>query len=219
MGKVNKLCKFTIENKMVFILSKRNGGKSVLAKSLIQASRSYFDKIIVICPTESVNNFYSTFLDKEFIFDEFSEEYVSKLFSHLEKVNGNKPKNEQKKVLLVLDDVIADTNLRSSKILKKVFVRSRHINLSLLVLSQALMEVTPVMRNNIDYILVSTINHSSLLSLCEQFCSGYNFEKKDFTELYYRICKNYTWLGINLGCTKSNNLNEVYFSYRVEDIA
>ena len=42
---------FTIVNKTTALLAKRNSGKSVLLKHLVESERHKFNKIFVICPT------------------------------------------------------------------------------------------------------------------------------------------------------------------------
>jgi GTPase SAR1 family protein len=212
---INTEAKFDISNKMILLVGKRNSGKSVLAKYLIEKSKP-FDRVIVFCPTETINTWYGRFLDPRFIFEEYNELYLEALFKKLEKENANKSKEQMKSVLLILDDCVGDVSLRNSKVLKKIYVRSRHINLSLMVISQSLMELNPLQRANCDYICVSVLNHSSVESLADQYSSGRNFTKKDFIKMYYDTVVNFNWLCINNNCTKTNDVNEVYFSVKAE---
>jgi ABC-type dipeptide/oligopeptide/nickel transport system ATPase subunit len=50
---------FTIVNKTVGLVAKRNSGKSCLLKHLVESERHKFSKIFVVCPTEKINRFYS----------------------------------------------------------------------------------------------------------------------------------------------------------------
>jgi phosphate starvation-inducible protein PhoH len=50
---------FTIVNKTSALLAKRNSGKSVLLKHLVNAEKHKFARVFVICPTEKINRFYS----------------------------------------------------------------------------------------------------------------------------------------------------------------
>ena len=54
---------FTILNKTVGLIAKRNSGKSCLLKYLVQAEIHKFNKVYVICPTEKINRFYSDIVD------------------------------------------------------------------------------------------------------------------------------------------------------------
>ena len=48
----------TLINKTVALVGKRNSGKSCLLKHLVELEKDQFDKIFIICPTESINRFY-----------------------------------------------------------------------------------------------------------------------------------------------------------------
>ena len=70
------------------------------------------------------------------------------------------------------------------------------------------------MRNCSDTLLVSTINHSSVEALAEQFSSGKGVTKKHFVEIYYKNVFDYQFLGINNLCTKNNDKSEIYFTIK-----
>ncbi len=103
--------KFDIFNKIVCLCAKRNSGKSVLLKYIVQANKNLFDSIFVICPSESINKFYSDIVPKTHIFEEYSSQWVEKMTE----INSKKPKEEATKVLLILDGVCSDANLHSGK--------------------------------------------------------------------------------------------------------
>ena len=109
---------FTIVNKTTALLAKRNSGKSVLLKHLVESERHKFNKIFVICPTEKINRFYSDIVDDECIYDTYEETFVDKLITKMTEVNANKPAKERKNVLLILDDVVCDHNFHQSPSLK-----------------------------------------------------------------------------------------------------
>ena len=62
-----------IVDKAISIVAKRNSGKSYLLRYLVKKQAHKFNKVFVICPTDSINSFYSTITDKSCIFDEFNE--------------------------------------------------------------------------------------------------------------------------------------------------
>ena len=66
---------FSIVNRITLVCSKRNSGKSTLIRSLIEDEKHKFKKILVVCPTEKINNFYSknNLVQSEYIYDEYSE--------------------------------------------------------------------------------------------------------------------------------------------------
>jgi hypothetical protein len=110
---------FTIVNKTSALLAKRNSGKSVLLKHLVESERHKFNKIFVICPTEKINRFYSDIVDDECIYDTYEEKFVDKLITKMTEVNANKPIKEIKNsggVFSISTDKNLPNVLRSKKI-------------------------------------------------------------------------------------------------------
>ena len=107
-----------IVNKTTSLVAKRNSGKSVLLKYLVQSSKSKFSNIFVICPTESVNSLDSDLVKANCIFDSWNEQWADSLIQKMTHQNANKSKEEKKNILIVLDDVMSDTNFNNSPALK-----------------------------------------------------------------------------------------------------
>ena len=63
----------TLIDKITLLTAKRNSGKSVLLKQLVEHEKSKFDKIFVICPTEQINRFYKDIVDEKCIYDSYNE--------------------------------------------------------------------------------------------------------------------------------------------------
>jgi predicted AAA+ superfamily ATPase len=107
-----------IIDKNIVACAKRNSGKSVLIKYLIECNKDKFSKIYIVCPTNSINQYYNSITDEDCIMDDYNEEWTELLIKKLSKVNANKPKTEMKRCCLVLDDVACDANFHQSKSLK-----------------------------------------------------------------------------------------------------
>ena len=125
--------KLDIVNKTTSLVAKRNSGKSVLLKYLVQNSRSKFSKIFVVCPTESVNSFYSDLVEESCIFDSWNEQWADALIQKMTTQNANKSKEEKKNILIILDDVMSDTNFGQSPALKSY---THEVDTSILLLLQ-----------------------------------------------------------------------------------
>ena len=78
---------FDLTNKTVSFVAKRGSGKSVLIRYLITKYKHNFSKIILICPTERINHFFTKgddpLIDPRYCFDEWDEAYVEKLCKKL----------------------------------------------------------------------------------------------------------------------------------------
>lgn len=200
----------SIVDKCISLVAKRNSGKSYLLRYLVLTEKENFDKIFVICPTERINKFYSGFVPEKDVFDSYEEEWVEKLIATLTKVNSGKPKSEYKRVLLIMDDCIADTNMHASPTLKKLYSRGRHLGVSLVVTTQHLTGISPLMRTNSDFLLAGQMNRASVELLCSEFLSG-DIDKAEFIKMYNRLTSDYGFLVVNCTSVKeSGDINAIY---------
>lgn len=202
----------TLKDKIVLLVAKRNSGKSYLLRHLVRRQKTLFDSIFVICPTEQINKFYSKddFINSKNIMTDYNEEWVQNLIEKMTKINSGKDKNtkEFKRVLIILDDAVADSDLHHSDTFKILMIRSRHIGISLIFTSQYVNLIPPVSRNNSDYILLGQLNAKSLDVSAEEFSN--NLSKKEFIEIYKEATTNYTFLAINQTSSKTGSLEEHY---------
>lgn len=196
-------------NKTISVVAKRNSGKSILIRYLINKQKHLFSKIFVICPTEKINPFYNQITKEDCIFDEWNENWVEELIETLTKINTHKPLSERKNVLLILDDCMSDINYNSSKSMKLIYTRGRHFNLSIIATCQYLNSLPKICRSNCDLIITGQMNLSSIEMMANEYCS--NLDKSEFIKLFNRSTKDYNFLVINNNSVKENSdLNQIY---------
>ena len=203
-----------IVNKTVSLVAKRGSGKSVLLKYLVDQVKTQFAKIYVICPTESVNGFYSSLVDEACIYDAWDEAWADALIEKMTKANSGVAAKDKKNVLLILDDVMSDTNFHQSTALKKLYARGRHINIGVIATCQYLHNLPPLCRNNCDWCIVGQMNHKSVELLADEYLSG-DLDRREFSKMYHRMTKDYGFLVINNTSIKDNDdLNQIYGGIR-----
>ena len=196
-------------NKTISVVAKRNSGKSILIRYMINKQKHLFSKIFVICPTEKINPFYNQITNEDCIFDEWNESWVEELIETLTKINTHKPLSERKNVLLILDDCMSDINYNSSKSMKLIYTRGRHFNLSIIATCQYLNSLPKICRSNCDLIITGQMNLSSIEMMANEYCS--NLDKSEFIKLFNRSTKDYNFLVINNNSVKENSdLNQIY---------
>lgn len=199
-----------IVNRTTSLVAKRNSGKSVLLKYLVQSQHNSFSKIFVVCPTETINSFYKSLVHPSCIFDDWNEEWAEELIKKMTKINADTVAKDRKNILLILDDVMADTNFANSPALKKIYLRGRHCGIGVIATCQYLYNLPPVCRNNCDWCIVGQMNRQSVHLLSDEYLSG-DLDKHGFIQLYNRSTKDYQFLVINNNSIKDNDdLNEIY---------
>ena len=199
-----------IVNRTTSLVAKRNSGKSVLLKYLVESQKDAFSKIFVVCPTETINSFYKSLVDPSCIFDDWNETWAEELIKKMTKINADTDAKNRKNILLILDDVMADTNFANSPALKKIYLRGRHCGIGVIATCQYLYNLPPVCRNNCDWCIVGQMNRQSVMLLSDEYLSG-DLDKPGFLKLYNRSTKDYNFLVINNNSIKdSDDLNAIY---------
>jgi hypothetical protein len=204
----------TLKNKTVLVTAKRGSGKSNIIKWLVQAERRVFKKIFLISPTEQVNRFFGDFIPADCIFETYSETWAEQLIAQMTKVNTGKTGAALENILLIMDDCISDTNMHQSPTIKKLFTRGRHIGIAVVVTTQYLFSVPPVIRSNSDWVLCGQMNRQSVTILTDEYMSG-GMERADFVKMYTQATKDYSFLLINNTSVKDcDNEDQLYGTIR-----
>ena len=199
----------SLVNKTISVVAKRNSGKSILIRYLVNQQKRFFSKIFVICPTESINPFYNKITKDDCIFDEWNEVWANELIERMTKINANKNTRERKNVLIILDDCMSDIDFNQSMALKKIYTRGRHFNLSIIATCQYLNTLPKICRSNCDILISGQMNLCSIEMLANEYCC--NLNKKEFIALFNRSTNDYGFLVVNNNSVKENDdLNIIY---------
>ncbi len=173
------------------VASKRNSGKTLFVSQLIQAlvktKKIYVP--IVYSNTAHLNGDYN-FLPKGLVrpFE------PNNLKAMLDK-QTTLPKSERKPILLVLDDILGDERATGNKEILYAYAMGRHINVHPVLISQTANRVlTPAIRNNADYFVLSRLNRQQLGEVWESIT---NMEKRDFINFVERVNKHFTFVVVD----------------------
>lgn len=159
------------------IIGKKGSGKSTLVLNLLKRKSSpyykNFDNIILISPTACRDPKFESLVkelepDNKY-YDELNDEIIGEIINKLNDFNdgfikAQEEKNEKRKKkkpiikpnnLLILDDclhMLPKSNASSN--INKIFTTSRHLKLSIWLLTQKYNKVNPLIRNNSDLITI-----------------------------------------------------------------
>ena len=207
--------KFTLQNKALIVIAKRNSGKSILIKYLVQDAIKHneFNKIFVISSTNSINFFYNDIIPANCIFDKYSEDWVNKLIDLMSEKNKGRTIQSDGvyNVLLILDDMASDVLFHTSNSIKKLYSRGRHSFISIICVGQMLHHVSPLMRNNSDWVITGQLNASNIDLLCDEYRVPI-IEKREFIKLYKKSTTAYNFFVINNNSvlTDDDKINSYY---------
>ena len=173
------------------VASKRNSGKTLFVsqfiKELLRQKKIFAP--VVYSNTAHLNGDYS-FLPHALV-RQFSPENLKSLMDKQAAI----PKNKRHALLLVFDDVLGDERALGNKEILYAYAMGRHINIHPILISQTANRVlTPPIRNNADYFVLSRLNRQQLGEVWESIT---NMEKRQFVGFVERVNKNFTFVVVD----------------------
>lgn len=151
------------------VISSTGSGKTVLIKDILSHVHKHFDHIFVFSKTAHLQDAYD-FVDKSLIHKTLDEAFIQKIWNSQVDLKTNNKK--MKNILIILDDIVTDKLMRTSKIILELFSAGRHINVSLFVLSHNYTSLLPFQRNNTSFFASFALDsQKERKNFCEQYLS------------------------------------------------
>ena len=131
------------------LVGPRSSGKSVVISNLIlrdEMMRGLYEEIIIISPTiysDSTARFLINEVGKDRVYEAYDESIIQGLINSVK----DKDRNERQMKLIILDDVIGSIPKYNS-LVYNLTSKARHWSISMIISTQNLRELPPVVRNN-----------------------------------------------------------------------
>ena len=148
--KIAKLDPETLKPGGVYLLQgRRSTGKSTLLKQVLYWMRDKHDLVIAMTPTESTKEMFCSIIPPQFVFDGFD---VAVLETVMETQKELISKGKVRRVCVVLDDLSFDAKAFREKSVGAAFRNSRHYNCTLCITAQAVYDLLPSLRQQVDVV-------------------------------------------------------------------
>jgi len=228
-------------DKMCVFIGKRGMGKTTLMKDILSFKASELTAGIIFSPTEDANGTWSEHLSPLYIHAEFEQHKLQSLLdrqikiakmltkklnnkykktnsSEFEEAERKKKINEElkkliPKVFVVMEDCGYDEAIKKSKALRYLFMNGRHLNIFLLMSLQYLLDITPGLRGQIDYIFFGKENNPNVKKKLFQHYFGMFPSYKLFDKAFTKFTSDRGCMVINTTAV-SNNIVENVFYYK-----
>jgi hypothetical protein len=165
---------------IAYIVGRRNQGKSsLLIKMLLHKKllKGKFDQVIIINPTYNLDTKYHV-INFTQVHTTFT---IDTLHEIEEAISKQVETNPDYQTLLVFDDCVSSPEFKSNQYdhpLNHFALNGRHLNISMIFLSQRYTGLSQIIRTQLDYlILFNPFNHSEKEAVYEEYGKGV---KKDF---------------------------------------
>ena len=195
-------------NTSTLLIGKSGSGKSVLMHNLLTRKEffnkgEYFDRVILISPTgESDDIQKSMGIDESMVFTDMEEaENALKILQRVQeedvKQNGS---DGASKVCVIMDDVASQAKFMRSEAFISLFIRSRHFNCTVFLLSQHFKIIPKICRLQASQMYFFAVSNTESECLCEEQAPP-KMKKRNFMRLVDDTLREpYSFLSI---CLKS----------------
>jgi hypothetical protein len=196
----------------VFI-AKRGSGKSTCVKD-IMCHKKYLPVGIVCSGTEDGNGFYKNFIPDSLIYNEFRLDAIESVVNS-QRLLVNQGKKSP--AFIILDDCMYDKKFLRETVIRQIFYNGRHWNMFFLLTMQYVMDLTPDLRSNIDYVFVFRENIlQNREKIYKQFFGIFpTFDM--FNQVMNKCTENYECLVLD-NTSKSNKIEDCVFWYKARNM-
>jgi hypothetical protein len=206
-------------NAFVIEYGKRRTGKSYFTRDFFFRTKGKWFVATIHTDTK-FNGFFQEFVDEDYIYDEYNDYALGKLFEKCKELVKMRNKKEIPEwmhffAIVWLDDVVADNTLRYSKFMDRAATQGRHYDMCVGINTQKGTRVPPTWRENADIVVIFTQLHAATkVMLAEEYLSCLNLRTAlEMIDLY---TQDHGCLVLELW-RNTNDPEEFIFHYRAED--
>lgn len=208
----------------VLLLGKRGTGKSTLLQDLMYHVHTRLFAGIAMAPTEDSVTMFESFLPRCFVFNNFSVDAVERLMQTkrvLSRMNRKKQSQAElegkefvrRHVAVLLDDCMYEKKNLKHTAIRDIFMNGRHEDVFFMNLQQYVMDMSPDMRNQVDYIFaLRDTSMENRVKLWKTFFGMFS-DYSDFSEVFDRCTENYECL-VLCNRSQSNDWRDCIYWYK-----
>jgi len=201
------------KHRIFLLIGKRGTGKTTLMKDLIFNIKNYVDCVFAFSPTHDTLDEFKKFVPNGFVFDSFDTRALEKIVAKQTKLKEYKKKLLN--IVILCDDCAYDKKNLATDIVRNIFMNGRHINITLIFAVQYLMDISPSLRTNIDYVFALRENIRANREKLHKYFFGCFSNFKDFNSAFEKTTSNNECIVLD-NTTCSDNLNEQIYFYKAE---
>jgi hypothetical protein len=192
----------------ISILAKRNQGKTYYMTQIIEelVKAKKVDKVVVLSGTAGLNDDYTKVVPGKLIMP-----FKDQVLENIWKLQASKEREDREHILIIMDDCLSNSEAEKSEMVDRLFSQSRHLQISLAVLSQyGSYLLTPLRLANSDLILWCKLNVRALEKL---WLATSGISKDKFIELSNTYSNgNYQYMALDNFIRSSDVADQLTFT-------
>ena len=201
-------------HRIFFLIGKRHTGISVLMIDLL-ALMPKPDFVIGMTPTDDTVAAFKEFIPDTCIFSRFSQTKLEKMLQLQRELIR---RGKYRSVLLVMDDCLYEKNVLKSTAMRDLFMNGRHLNCGLICAAQYMMDITPELRTNIDYVFSMRENIISNRTKLWKYFYGQFARYDEFARVMDACTQNYSSLVMDNTVSSTASTDSVFWYRARTDI-
>lgn len=196
--------------RIMLYVGRRGSGKSSLLRDILYRISGTVDFGLAFSPTEESLSAFREIMPEAWIYSMFSQ---SKLEQMLDMQRAHGRIGKQRHLFLIMDDCMYDKKIMKSTAMRDLFMNGRHLKITLCFAVQYLMDISPDLRSNIDYVF--SMNEKIISNKTKLWKYFYGmFEKyEDFSRTMDRCTENFSSMVLD-NTARTSNLSDTVFWYR-----
>lgn len=206
-------------NRICVMIGKKGTGKSTVVEEIM-----WFQQNIpvgaIMSATEESNEAYSKMAPPLFIYKNFDADALERLINRQKKMKSMFKQNGDSlpfdhRAFLLIDDCMYDKKNFRSPLVRELFMNGRHWDLFVLITIQYLMDITPEIRTNTDYVFAFKENvRNNREKLYKEFFGIFPTFAM-FDELYMEVTQDYRCLVLD-NTVPSSKIEDCVFWYKAK---
>ena len=200
--------------RITLIIGKRGTGKSILLNDLLYSGKDLYDFPMAMSPTaESANNFRKC-MPHANVFDRYVPFKVDSLVHFAKECSASK---NGRRFLLCLDDCMYDKKAFRGVSMREIHMNGRHHNITLFNAMQYVMDISPDLRSQIDYVFALKENIISNRVKLWKYFFGMFQSFDDFCLVLDKCTQNYECLVLD-NTVNSTSIHDCIYWYRATPV-
>lgn len=196
-------------NRIIVVVGKRGSGKTILLQDIVYRIHKRFDVVVALTGTEASREAF-----REYIPDSFIHHVdVNKVIKTVDLSKTLRKCGKPREFLLILDDFLDQKSILDEDVFREIGYNGRHLNITLVLSLQYMMEMKPHLRSQVDYVFAFHENNLSNRKRLWQYFFGVFDDLESFSRTLEKCTQNHECLVLD-NTRYSNKLDQLLYFYR-----